>query len=131
MKLYFLCILTGFSLRVSANSGGESSGGGNVVVCFNQNEEIKTIELLDLYEGRHLHHLSFPPNNTSYLEQALTVAKNIDQAWTANGEGAYAVEGFVKRLNKELEFLPNGIGLAPIDDSEHIIIPPKNSRYFG
>ena len=60
MSLFKLTVLGPLIFFISSTSlaGSWSSGGGNAVVCRGELMEIKSVELLDFYEGRILYGLS-------------------------------------------------------------------------
>ena len=56
MKILFSLSIILFSLN-GHTTGGIDGGGGNGVVCRDQNQNISHVRLLDLFEGEVLHQL--------------------------------------------------------------------------
>jgi hypothetical protein len=114
-----------------AFAGGEVSGGGNAVICRDSADKIISAELLDLFEGRIVHHLNYPSSDLPALQQAQAAAKIIDQAWDFNRPDNDGGRDYLQRavvdIEKLIQFLPRDIGLEVIDDSKHLVLP-KNCK---
>ena len=138
------------SLLAQLRRGGMDGGGGNAVVCRNSTGQINSAQLLDLYEGQALYDLQptqFDANLT-YKEIALEVsnrmsgsslgqnlafgissvndsAENTLRRYFLVAETNYS--DFAKdSINSVLDLfrvLPDGIDLAPVEDSDHFILP--------
>lgn len=66
MKFFLLSLLIMSSLTMSeSHAAGNSGSGGVAVVCRSSSGKIISAELLDLFEGRELHHLHYGDENLS------------------------------------------------------------------
>jgi hypothetical protein len=74
MKLHLTILSLMFS--VSAWAGPSTSGGGFAVVCRDGNQKIKTAELLDLYEAKHLHGFELINSSGDEVKDYLRSVKN-------------------------------------------------------
>jgi hypothetical protein len=109
-----------------ARAGTESSGGGNAVVCLDEDKKIVSAELLDIYEGRALHGLNPLPASVPYQNYASSLAEKIDAAIDIEHVN-FAIGRKCESLLTAFKFLPSGTGLVPINDSKHIILPKNCS----
>ena len=122
MKKLFLIVL--FSFSAWSFTGGDKGNGGLSVVCRDSSGVITSAELLDIYEGRLIHKLSYDylsPDIEGYINFAK--AKIADQ------------ESYVKRLTSEIDkvhrnliFIPYGNELEEIDDAIPVI-RKKNCKF--
>lgn len=106
-KLFFLLFLPLMSFA------GEKGNGGYAIVCRDNNNQITSAELLDIYEGRVLYKRSYAVDMNS-TDELIELAK------TRIGDFG----SFLNKLNKELSFInqnlifiPNGNELEPTDDA--------------
>ena len=100
---------------------GESGGGGKAVVCRNVDSSIRSVELLDLYEGRVVYQLPYSESTEDWAKQARRIFKDagISMASTSpNGLGDW-LENTIAHLN----ILPEGTGLTPVNDSFEVVVP--------
>ena len=120
-KALFLALL---ALPMTLFAGGSDGGGGNGVVCFNPEnaKEILSVELLDFYEGRVLEGHEYSERSGEYLSIFNQVAKE-----KAASKLVSIILEYGNTLNKGFKFLPKGVKLRPIDDSNEIFIP-ENCR---
>lgn len=98
--------------------GGQSGGGGNAVVC-RSNNEIKSVELLDLYEGR-----MGLPTNFIKLDPNQDIKKSFNIVLSKLGRGALN-PNFIHELNNEFINLLNHLRPIP-DDAE---LSPTNDVF--
>ncbi len=139
MKLVIFVLAVLFSSNSIAmfTIGGSDVGGGKGVVCYDKNNKIKSVELLDLWEGRIIYGLH--PRLKS------TVNKNIDGAlqqlkysvfepfWIFPVDNSKQAEAVYGSLQAELEILLDprfdnvhrvrGVNLQLTDDSYETITP--------
>ena len=101
-----------------AIAGNTDGGGGRGVVCYNPDNTIKSVELLDLYEGRILEGLTPDTfaDKTPLEILDLVISKNPHNGVKDSFE-------YSKKLYSSFRFLPEGVRLEPIDDSGEIFIP--------
>ena len=62
---------------IEAQLGPISSGGGMGVVCYNPDDTVKSVELLDLWEARKLYQREIIPSDKSVREQVLAGLENL------------------------------------------------------
>lgn len=108
------------TLISTAAYAGKEAHGGNTVICRNTNGKISSVQLLDFYEGEALFGLTIPKKPASYLVQARQVASNLESV-VGNRH-----RQLVERVIANLRFLPKGVRLKVVDDSDDILIPPKS-----
>ena len=113
-----------FAILIFTVSGyaAQERGGGNAVVCKNQNGAIKSVEFLDLYEARTVLKLQIPPSNLSVLKQATDAATKIG---AGNAISSNSLIQKINDINSILNILPKGAGLIPIPDSDGIVLPKE------
>ncbi|MCB0408522.1 MAG: hypothetical protein KDD34_09975, partial [Bdellovibrionales bacterium] len=110
-----------FCFQSLATLGAVDGGGGKSVVCRNENGEITSAEVLDLYEGRVQYGYSTYPDKQPALVQAREVIRRI-----VKGRGERYVEyvdSYVLNIDSNMVLLPDGTGLKEINDSYHVIVP--------
>ena len=114
MIKFFLCLL--FPITLFAQADVKGGGGGLGVVCYNSQEEIQSVELLDFYEGKNLEGYNIPERTGDYksIYQEVTSRK---APWEPNYLG-YGLE-----LAKKFKFLASGVRLKPTLDAGEILIP--------
>lgn len=99
--------------------GGVDGGGGNAVVCRNQDGTIESAELLDLFEGSAMYGLNIQrsanPFNTQ-VEKALEVIPPNSRQLIA----AYA-----NIVQRKMTILPPNTKLDKIDDSYEVVLPSQ------
>lgn len=134
--------------RLRLGRGGMDGGGGNAVVCRDNDGRVTRAKLLDLFEGEALDGL-IPQKfdeNLSFEEIAKLVAKIIDEGGggdsisgvtttTSGGvitkkttlitppRSSDSITRWVDFIIKRYRVLPEEIGLDPIPDSGHFIFP--------
>ena len=99
--------------------GGVDGGGGNAVVCRDENKKIISARMLDLFEGEILYDLEFVPFEGSINKKIDELNKMIIGT---NPIGSYPSPP-IANASKYFKFLPKGVALRPVDDSRHIFIP--------
>jgi hypothetical protein len=117
--IMFNSIFFGFLINLSALAGTEISGGGNAVVCFGASGAIQSAQLLDLYEGQAKYGLIAKPSTESVESQLTKALLAFSQG--LGREGILVLQG--KNILKGLKFLPPGVGLKPVGDSNHLVLP--------
>ncbi len=124
MKRLFLLGLTLTFLNAFAQheGGGVIGGGGDGIVC-REGEEIISVELLDIYEGRILHNRHYDSM------ESMTVAGALNRAaaklYSYSDQSSEANATLFRSMLSKFHFLPSGTRLEPINDSGHIFIPPN------
>lgn len=135
--------------RLRLGRGGMDGGGGNAVVCRDNDGRVTRAKLLDLFEGEALDDL-VPQKfdeSLSFEDIAKLVAKNIDRGGGGNNissvstitnssgvvierstgvmppRNSYSILSWVQFVIKEFKVLPEEVGLEPIPDSGHFIFP--------
>ncbi len=119
-----------------AFAGAGSSGGGDAVVCY-ENDSITTAKLLDLYEGESLFGDQFnnlSGSNFSYevlLETALnrldkTSYGYIGMASKLSRGKRRKIREYVELVDQKKRLIVKDITLSPINDSNEIFLPAKN-----
>jgi hypothetical protein len=124
MKKFTLVLIASFLSSAQTFAGTWSSGGGNAVVCKAEDGSIASAELLDLYEGRYINHLVYPASSEPALSQALAAARRISSIAFSGDRLAQTVQ----RVQSQIQFLPKGFGIQPINDSDSVILPPANCQ---
>lgn len=128
MKFVVFISISLTSMLLFAN-GQERGNGGDAVVCYNPGfkdaivrdlNQITSVELLDLYEGRVLKGMHF---DTPISQDYLAIAK--DQIQKLKALSPTRFNFYMKDLEafKDEMIDPHGIQLTDIDDSKHIAIP--------
>lgn len=107
------------SISFAFARGGVDGGGGNAVVCRDNQNKIISAKMLDLYEGEVLHGLTYEDLEEDNLDNELK--KLLESIYgKENSQSSYWL---FKSIKDNLKLLPKGVALKPIDDSGHIIIP--------
>lgn len=112
-----LCLLMSQAYAFRGNTDG---GGGRGVVCYDNNNNIVSVELLDLYEGKILEGLNPIQSKKSIVE---ILDQVIDNDINSQDEFRGQSLNYTKQLMKSFRFLPTGVRLKPIDDSGEIYVP--------
>lgn len=118
--------LFSFGLLVSSLSfatGTETSGGGGVAVCRDQNKKIASAEMLDLFEAQFRFNYVVSKSSTlSARDQLINVIKKIE-----NPVFQKQVYQTAAQIINSVQFLPPGIGMAPTTDlgKEYAVIVPE------
>jgi hypothetical protein len=122
MKSKLFSFFTVLLLSNSALAGGSSAGnGGNTIVCFDGNNQIKTVELLDFYEARVKRGITPDLGDDSLsaddkVRLVLTRLKKLSP-WLS-----ITLETEFDNFKFDSVFLP-GIRLVTVDDSDHLFVP--------
>jgi len=120
MKKLFIYLLLGVLAATAHAEGGLVGNGGDVVVCRNSDNSIRSIELLDFYEAR------IQRGQTINLNPELSVDENIaiylERLGSRDVYQKNQVEALYNSFNKEANFLP-GVELVDVSDSNHIAFP--------
>lgn len=107
--------------------GGMDGGGGRSVVCRDSKGQIVSAELFDFYEGRVKYRLNPILSAEPYEGQVEKIVQRVGQ-----GRGPQFIEHLKSYTNFVIaskQILPDGTGLLPVEDSEHVISPPRNCQY--
>ena len=122
MKSKLLAALVVFMLSKSAMAGGSSAGnGGNTIVCFDGNNQIKSVELLDFYEARIKRGIT-PDLGADTLSVDDKVALAISRIKGISMQMSEQMAGTTSNFKYQSVFLP-GIRLVAVDDSDHLFVP--------
>ncbi len=97
------------------STGGVDGGGGKSIVCRDNSNNIISAELLDLYEGRTMYHLSI-------VKSSDPVDKQIDLALKVIPDNS-AISAFVSVVKEKMIFLPPNTELKDVNDSFDIVFP--------
>lgn len=120
----------------SGNSGGSGNGGrgggsgvgigngGQSVVCREESKGVVRAEAFDLFEGRALFgYEARTPEKLSAVEVAKFYAKKVDLSLGIANQSQKTVEGKVDFIEKNIRFLPPGVGLKPTGDAKEFVLP--------
>lgn len=112
MKILFALLLPIMAIAADTKGGG----GGQGVVCYNSDNTIQSVDLLDFYEGRMLEGYIIPEYLGDYksIYAQITLAK---APWEPN------YLGYGQTIGKNFKFLPKGTRLKPTNDAGDIVIP--------
>ncbi len=144
-----------FSQLASAKVGGIGDGGGQSIVCRDDNGTVISAELLDLYEAKYFYLLNIqnPSVEKNYLDVAIAKAAILDAALpaaypvakttvTSGGQtevnyqvsagvffqrenGSTPLQLNVRKIDFEKLLIPGDISIPSIGDSNPRIIPKK------
>jgi hypothetical protein len=108
-------------VSVTSYAGNERGNGGDVVICKNQNGQIISSEILDIYEGRTMRNIAPQLGSPSLeLEKKLVLVTNRLTAISPTLASFITKE--YEKFWSEVQFLDNVI-LNDIPDSDHLYIP--------
>lgn len=125
MKFFVSLLMLAFSLPTFSlaffSEGGHDGGGGKGLVCYTDQtfEEIKSVELFDFFEGRMLEGLIIPSLHGDFK----AIYSQIIRKSSSKKVKELMDEG--SKISKGFKFLPKGVRLKPIDDSNEIFIPKE------
>ncbi len=123
MKSILMLSLFVFSFPVYANLfGADSSGGGKVVVCRDQNQVIKSIQLLDLYEASALYGLS-PKMLAANIDASLEVVKAKLREVYKDTSFMSPTDHWIDDAKKAFRLLPKNSVLESVNDAAVIALP--------
>lgn len=112
-----LILVCGLILSLNAFAGNERGNGGNAVVCRDKDGNIKSAEMLDIYEGRAL-------SGLKYNEFTGSVDQNFDRIIDDILEPSHeSTKLMIYSVKNNMTMLPTGVELEPINDSLHILMP--------
>jgi len=117
----FICII---GLSMQSWGGPSTSGGGKSIVCRDGNNRIKSVELLDLYEGRVQYQLNYqeaPESWQDQIKQQLHRTK-LDEYYNSLEIGI-PLPDRVADIIAAMTVIPPGTKLNPINDSLEVIAP--------
>lgn len=121
MKLImFLSVALSSSLVLAGVTNG---GGGKAIVCRDQNRQIISAQVLDLFEAENQYGLTLLPSARSLDEALSEVALRLE---SLSGQRRYMMsmkKTDLEAIYKKFKFLAPGIGLQPIDDSMDLLRP--------
>ncbi len=115
----FACLVT-LGLAAVASAGVEVGNGGDAVVCRNQDQSIKSVELLDYYEARVEKGLKINLNVNDSVEK--NVKTLIERISIKDNQPKQFLNVYMKAFANEVKFLPN-TELVDIPDSHHMTFP--------
>lgn len=126
MKKILIALLMTFAGSTLAHANAKVVGnGGNTVVCKDDKSAIITTEVFDLYEGRVLRGLQYQEKNKPSADQATEIIASLAKSLGQKEESTGGLTSLLKRVRKNLIFLPSGTGLKPIPDGAEFILPKK------
>lgn len=97
--------------------GGVDGGGGNAVVCRDENGQVQSARMFDLYEGEVLYGLKY----REVIDEEDTLLEILFDIY---GPEEYLTQFHYFNLVKfNFKFLPSGTKLKTINDSGHIFTP--------
>ncbi len=117
----FLIALLIVVSSINCIAGVLNGGGGKAVVCRDLDQKIKSVETLDLYEGRVQYGLGVHIKSDSYLNMATEVLTTLGR-----GRGPDFTKDLVStalRIDRIKRLLPAGTSLQNIDDSNEVVAP--------
>lgn len=122
--LFSFMLIASFSSAQAAvkRVGGHDGGGGQGIVCYNPQEEIESVELLDFYEGKILEGLNIPEYEGEPIE---ILAKASNRFPFLKGKN------FLEEMTQTFSafrFLPSGVRLKEIDDGNVIYHVPRDCK---
>lgn len=97
--------------------------GGSVVLCKNSDNKVIKSELFDLYEGRVLNGNTYKEISDPFLHQAQNKIDQLTKSLDQNPKAEGSIQEKFDFVNKNLIFLPTGVGLKPINDIDEFILP--------
>lgn len=114
-------LVVGFSVSYAKTpEGGMSGGGGQSVVCRDQQGQIQTAEVLDLFEGRELFGLSYVSFGSS-VDEIISKVKLDNRDSMSQPE--IHLFPLIERVQKITRFTGNNVILKPIDDAAEVVTP--------
>ncbi len=131
MKTYLVLFLLSVSSAVVAgDKGGMGSGGGDAVVCYDNNT-IKSSTLLDLYEGQNIFSDNVITDQSDktyndYLELALKRLENTAYGLygvSKNKLQVISLREAVKHIETKKRLISKSVVLSPINDSFEVFVP--------
>lgn len=153
---FLVMTLIGLSAQAFQH-GGVGDGGGQAIVCRNDNGEVTSAELLDLFEAEFYFLLKLKPEAKSrpYMDIARDYASVLDKAipsafptsqWK-NTSGTFSQSGYdvnigmlfahsnnyqsisdqVHRIDSEKLLIPGDAKIPPVGDSDPRILPSKKN----
>lgn len=118
-----LCVLP-IVTTAGEGAGGKEGHGGVSIVCRSPNHSIKSVELLDTFEGNNQYNLKIGGS-------ALPLEDQLEQAQTRLASRPDLLDEFQSELanvQAHIQFLKQGVGLNPTDDA-FPVITKKGCRY--
>lgn len=105
-------------------SGVGIGNGGQSVVCREESKKVVRAEAFDLFEGRALFGFEAKtPEGLSAVDVAKFYAKKVDLSLGLASQTLKSVEGKVGFIEKNIRFLPSGVGLKPTGDAKEFVLP--------
>lgn len=127
-KTFFLFLIGSLNVLFSfnAHAGTESGGGGRGVVCYDDEKVIKSVELLDLYEGYRKYGWGYQSLASHFYDQAQARLSQILEATNDSIFGRdnklYGPQVLIEVYSR-MVLLPDDSRILPIDDSFEKIAP--------
>lgn len=126
--IFFFVTSVSFAKIPDELDGADSSGGGVAVVCRNTDNTIKSVELLDLYEGRIVYNLKIVKQGNDFQENLDAITLKLDAVFGDLKLKKTPSKNIVKAI-KDMNLLQGDVSLAPVNDANIIVKPPKDCNY--
>lgn len=120
LTMTVLFLISNFAIA----SGTTIGNGGSGIVCFDDNKEIISAQILDLWEGNALFNLSPIDDNRDFLkiaEQKIATLKEIN----VFGDSLSSPT----KLFNSFKFLPSGVPLQTTGDIDSILAAPQRCQF--
>lgn len=105
-----------------ASVGGVDGGGGKSIVCRDDKDQIQSVEILDLFEGRAQYGLNYSESQKPWSEQIDEVMAKASLSDPSDWLTAAVTEG-IQVVKENMKLLSPDARLLPIDDSVEVIAP--------
>lgn len=106
----------------NVQDGADSSGGGVAVVCKNSDDSIKSVEMLDLYEGRIVYSLNIQQQGTDYQGNVAAVSEKLKVIFK-DLKLKKDPASLILKAQKDMKLIQGEVSIAPVNDANFIIIP--------
>lgn len=120
--IFFFVASVSFAKLPNDLDGADSSGGGVAVVCRNSDDTIKSVELLDLYEGRIVYNLKIVKQGNDFQENLDAITLKLDTVF-GDLKLKKAPSKNIGKAIKDMNLLQGDVSLAPVNDANVIVIP--------
>lgn len=107
-----------------AEAGNESGHGGVSIVCRTKDNSIKSVELLDTFEGNHQYNLKIGGSELP-VEDQIEAAQN---RLSSRTDVLTEFQNELAHVQAHIHFLKEGVGLNPTDDA-FPVINKKGCKY--
>jgi hypothetical protein len=124
-------VLAGAGEKVSgekmSGGGGMDGGGGRSMVCRGANGQIKSAELFDFYEGKVQYKISPRISQESFDYQVEKIVQVLGHA--RGNDFLQTLKIYTQYVISNMNTMEGGVGLVPVEDSKHVITPPKGCQF--